>query len=298
MSKATAVEIVRGVMVAPTRVFVDDKIRTRHAAPVGKKVEALAESIKTHGQESNIMLRPYDGPDTNDYEYTLVAGENRLAACKLLETDVRGDVYPIKEGDVVGAITLGYSENNDRNELTPLDHYHTFTLLAGQGLKGKAIAQRLNVQEAFVSKVKKFDGLSDKLKAMLGKGEINMNQALALLEIPDEGKREKLAAEGLTADKIKEIARRTPKDGKAKDQKTGKGSGKRGRKATETKQRSLPQVKAALEATVNADGKGPETRIPVGEVAQMLLEFIAGAPDMDVANLFAGLIEKYKGKGK
>lgn len=293
MSATKTAEITRNVMVPPARIFIDEKIRTRANAPKGKGVEHLAASIKANSQQTSIIVRPYDGPDTNDYDYTLIAGENRVEACKLLDIDVRADVHPITDEE--DAIVAGFVENRDRSELTPLDEYHTVDLLSKRGWKGKDIADRLGVQQAHVSRLKKLSHLSDNIRKMMGDGKVSMHKALALLEIGDESKREKFAADdNMTAERITEYARReapadTGKGGKGgksdDDGSTGGGSG-----ATD-KQRTIQQVKEALNAALNAPGATPETPVPLGAVAQRLLDFIAGNKDYGVPDWFADLAD-------
>lgn len=81
-------------------------------------VAALAESIRDHGLEQPIVVRPNPG-FSEDHAYVLVAGCHRLAAFRLLE---RAEIPAIvREMSADEARLVEIDENLMRRELDPLD---------------------------------------------------------------------------------------------------------------------------------------------------------------------------------
>ena len=286
------------LMIDPARVYVPSDLRTRNAAPTAAMVEPLATAIKANGQLQPIGVRGYKGDQ--DFDYTLVFGENRLLACAKIESKVWAQEVAVKSD--LDAITAAYSENHDRNTLTVMDKVHMVEMLErftenGKPLTGKAIAQRMGVQQAEITRLKKIPTLSDAIKGYLSAGSLNAAQAMALLEV-DEKKRDRIADKarfiptpdgvkigsendpgqsGLTAAKILELARggktgdETPEDAD-KDETDDKPE-----KATKvTGQRSLSQVNTLIASVVNDTESQVETKVPLVDLIKALQKFIAG----------------------
>ncbi len=80
-------------------------------------VAALAESIRDHGLEQPIVVRPTPLSETG--AYALVAGGHRLAAVRLLgETEIKAEVRDLSDDE---ARLVEIDENLMRRELDPLD---------------------------------------------------------------------------------------------------------------------------------------------------------------------------------
>lgn len=95
------------------RISDDDRLR-----PVDDAwVAALAESIRDHGLEQPIVVRPT--PLSDSGAYALVAGCHRLAAVRLLgETEIEAIVRDLSDDE---ARLVEIDENLMRRELDPLD---------------------------------------------------------------------------------------------------------------------------------------------------------------------------------
>jgi len=317
----------KSISIKPARVFVDTNIRTRSHEPLASDIEARAVSIKQHGQITPIAVRKFDGK--GDFDYTLIDGENRLKACELNEMNVEACVFDVDEGE---AVAMAFAANDERTELTALDRFQSVMLFKKKlALNNKEIAARMNLDAGEITRILKLEKLSDTIRAYLkvmpgstttdAEGNetenayLSMSQAIALLDVPvsvkkkdgkevviREGVAKRAAENRWTAAKIAAVARKIQAKAtetavekpEPKDKNAGKGKGsKGGRPSADTKQRTMTEVKHALTAQMNA--KGAETALPIGEVCERFLAYIAGDATLDATTLFDDLKAKYEG---
>lgn len=145
-----------------------------------EELEALAESIKTHGLLQPILVRPKDG------EYELVAGERRWRAAQLAGlTEIPAIIRHCSDDEL---LALALIENLQREDLNPLDEAQAYKVLMEKfGLTQEAIAGKVKKSRAAVANTLRLLGLPEPIKQALRDDAITEGHARALLGAPDEG---------------------------------------------------------------------------------------------------------------
>lgn len=103
-----------------------------------KDVESLAESIRVEGQRSPIEVY-YDENNT----FCLLAGERRYRSLELNKQQNAKVILVNAPDDVANRILRQLSENEERQELTPLDRGRAYCQLKEFGLTQKQIAEKV-----------------------------------------------------------------------------------------------------------------------------------------------------------
>ncbi len=110
-------------------------------------IEELAESIKSDGLQSPIIVSPKD----ENGKYTIQKGERRWRACKeagleKIEVLVRPKPANLAE-EVVGELI----ENIQRDSLSPLEVANALKTLVDEGIKKKDVAKIIGKSNSYVS---------------------------------------------------------------------------------------------------------------------------------------------------
>ena len=165
--------------------------RFDHEATAG-----LAESIKAQGIIQPVVLRPRPAGG-----YELIAGERRWRAAR--EAGVESLPALIRDAADRDALVLSLVENVAREELSPVEEARAYALLTDEfSLSLGDIAERVGGSKPAVSNRLRLLELPDDVLAMVERGELTEGHARAVLAVPDnEGKRRlarKIVRQGLS----------------------------------------------------------------------------------------------------
>jgi len=146
-----------------------------------ESLEDLAASIRSQGVVQPIVVRPI-GKLGASQRYEIIAGERRWRAAQLAELgEIPALVRDVADED---AIEMALIENIQREDLNPLEEASALDRLIREfGLTHAAAATAVGRSRAAVSNLLRLQELSDKVKSMLEKRQLEMGHARALLSI-------------------------------------------------------------------------------------------------------------------
>jgi ParB family chromosome partitioning protein len=148
---------------------------------------ALAESIRAQGIIQPVVLRPRAAGG-----YELVAGERRWRAAR--EANLETLPALIRDAADRDALLLGLVENVAREELTPIEEARAYAVLVDEfELSLGDIAERVGASKPAVSNRLRLLELSDDILGMVERGELTEGHARAVLAVPDNEGRRRLA---------------------------------------------------------------------------------------------------------
>ncbi len=146
----------------------------------------LAESIKANGVIQPIIVRP----DKSGYQ--LIAGERRFRASQLASLTTIPAL--IREASDEQLLELALIENIHRTNLNPIErakayqnYLNTFSLTQAEA------AQRLREDRSVIANYLRILDLPDEVKQMLIDGQLTMGHARAILALPTDELRQRLA---------------------------------------------------------------------------------------------------------
>lgn len=146
----------------------------------------LAESIKANGVIQPIIVRRADSG------YQLIAGERRFRAAQLASMTTIPAVVRTASDEQL--LELALVENIHRIDLNPIErakayrnYLNTFSLTQAEA------AQQLGENRSVIANYLRLLDLPDKIKQMLIEGQLNMGHARAILALPTDELRRKLA---------------------------------------------------------------------------------------------------------
>jgi ParB family transcriptional regulator, chromosome partitioning protein len=156
--------------------------RFDHEATAG-----LAESIRAQGIIQPVVLRPRAAGG-----YELVAGERRWRAAR--EANLQTLPALVRDAADRDALLLGLVENVAREELTAIEEARAFAVLVDEfELSLGDIAERVGASKPAVSNRLRLLELSDDILGMVDRGELTEGHARAVLAVPDNEGRRRLA---------------------------------------------------------------------------------------------------------
>jgi ParB family chromosome partitioning protein len=156
--------------------------RFDHEATAG-----LAESIRAQGIIQPVVLRPRPAGG-----FELIAGERRWRAAR----EANLSTLPALIRDVADrdALLLGLVENVAREELSPIEEARAYAILADEfELSLGEIAERVGGSKPGVSNRLRLLELPDDILALVERGELTEGHARAVLAVPDNEGRRRLA---------------------------------------------------------------------------------------------------------
>jgi ParB family transcriptional regulator, chromosome partitioning protein len=171
----------------------------------GEAVSGLAESIKAQGLIQPVVLRPRLAGG-----YELIAGERRWRAAR--EAGIAEVPAVIRDADDRETLLLGLVENVAREDLSPIEEARAYALLFDEfGLSLGEVAERVGRSKPAVSNRVRLLELPEDVLAMIGRNELTEGHARAVLAVPDNDGRRKLARrivrEGLSVRAAERAAR-------------------------------------------------------------------------------------------
>jgi ParB family chromosome partitioning protein len=147
----------------------------------------LAESIRAQGVITPLLVRPRPAGG-----FELIAGERRWRAAR--EAGVTTLPAVIRDAADREALVLGLVENVAREELTPVEEARAYAVLMDEfELALGEVADRVGRSKPAISNRMRLLELSDDILAMLERGELTEGHARAVLAVPDNDGRRKLA---------------------------------------------------------------------------------------------------------
>ncbi len=156
--------------------------RFDHEATAG-----LADSIRAQGVVQPVVLRsrPEGG-------YELIAGERRWRAAR--EAGIPTVPAVIREADDRETLLLGLVENVAREDLSPVEEARGYALLMDEfELSLGDVSERVGRSKPAVSNKTRLLELPDDVLAMVERGELSEGHARAVLAVPDQTSRRRLA---------------------------------------------------------------------------------------------------------
>ncbi|HEV2590421.1 MAG TPA: ParB/RepB/Spo0J family partition protein [Gaiellaceae bacterium] len=171
----------------------------------GESVSGLAESIRAQGLVQPVVVRP-----RLEGGYELIAGERRWRAAR--EAQLATVPAVVRDADDRDTLLLGLVENVAREDLSAIEEARAYAVLIDEfGLSLGEVADRVGRSKPTVSNRIRLLELSDDILAMIGRNELTEGHARAVLSIPDDAGRRKLAkrivAEGMSVRAAERAAR-------------------------------------------------------------------------------------------
>jgi ParB family chromosome partitioning protein len=174
--------------------------RFDHEATAG-----LADSIRAQGIVQPVVLRP-----RSEGGFELIAGERRWRAAR--EAGLATVPALIREADDRDTLLLGLVENVAREDLTPVEEARGYALLIDEfELSLGEVSERAGRSKPSVSNKIRLLELPDDVLAMVERGELSEGHARAVLAVPDQAERRRLArtivAQGMSVRAAERAAR-------------------------------------------------------------------------------------------
>ncbi len=140
-------------------------------------LQQLADSIKAQGLIQPVVVRPIP-----DNKYELIAGERRWRACQIAGLhDIPAVIRKIPDQ---AAAAMSLIENIQREDLNPLEEATAMERLIEEfGLTHQQTADAVGRSRSAVTNLLRLLVLEDKTKELVGKGELEMGHARALLAL-------------------------------------------------------------------------------------------------------------------
>ena len=146
----------------------------------------LADSIKANGIIQPIVVRPFQG------RYQVIAGERRLRAAKMAElATVPALVREVADDEM---FEWSLVENIHRRDLNAIERAKAYQrYLNAFSLTQAEAAQRLGEDRSVIANYLRLLELHDEIRQMLADGRLSMGHARAILGLPTDELRRKLA---------------------------------------------------------------------------------------------------------
>jgi ParB family chromosome partitioning protein len=148
---------------------------------VSEGIGELAASIAAHGLRQNLNVQPSE----DGRRFEVVAGGRRLRAMKMLAKsgklakDAPVSCLVLQDGEDAGEISL--VENAMRTSMHPDDQFEAFrAMIEDRGASVEDTAARFGVTPAVVRQRLKLANVSPKLRALFRKGEMGLEDVMAL----------------------------------------------------------------------------------------------------------------------
>jgi ParB family chromosome partitioning protein len=149
----------------------------------------LADSVRAQGVIQPVVVRP-----RRSGGWELIAGERRWRAAR----DAGLTTMPalIREADDRDSLLLALVENVAREQLSPPEEARAYALLIDEfGLSLGEVSERVGRSKPAVSNRMRLLDLPDDVLAMVERGELSEGHARAVLAVPDQDGRRRLARE-------------------------------------------------------------------------------------------------------
>jgi len=146
-------------------------------------LQELADSIKAQGVVQSIVVRPLDPPGTAGAQrYEIIAGERRWRAAQMAGLDrIPALIRRVPDESVVA---MSLIENIQRENLNPLEEARALERLVGEfQMTHQSAAEAVGRSRVAVTNLLRLLELSDEVKELVEKRELEMGHARALLAL-------------------------------------------------------------------------------------------------------------------
>ncbi len=152
-------------------------------------LEELANSIKAQGVMQPIVVRPLTDVVAGSPRYEIIAGERRWRATQLAGLDTIPAVVRIVEDNA--AIAMALIENIQRENLNPMEEAVAMQRLKDEfDLTHQEVADVVHKSRVTVTNLLRLMSLTDEVRRMLERGDLEMGHARALLGLSDNAQRD------------------------------------------------------------------------------------------------------------
>jgi ParB family transcriptional regulator, chromosome partitioning protein len=147
----------------------------------------LAESVRAQGVVQPVLVRSRAAGG-----WELIAGERRWRAAR--EAGMKTVPAVIRDADDRDTLLLGLVENVAREDLSPIEAARAFAMLLDEfGLSLGEVAEQVGKSKPAVSNTVRLLELPDDVLAMIERRQLSEGHARAVLAVPDQDGRRKLA---------------------------------------------------------------------------------------------------------
>lgn len=167
------------------------------------ELEELSESIRAHGVLQPLLVRK----DGDGYE--IIAGERRYQASKIAGLEEIPVV--IKDVDDQEMLQLALIENLQRSDLNPIEEAKGYRqLIKASGMTQEALSKAVSKSRSTITNSLRLLDLPQRVQDLLFEGKLTAGHARAILAVPFEEQRiklaEKVVAEGLSVRATENLA--------------------------------------------------------------------------------------------
>lgn len=167
------------------------------------ELRELSESIREHGVLQPLLVRKHG----NGYE--IIAGERRFQASKLAGLEELPVI--IKDVDDEQMLALALIENLQRSDLNPVEEAKGYRqLIDASGMTQEALSKAVSKSRSAITNSLRLLDLPEVVQQMIFEGKLTAGHARAILAIPYEDARiklaEKVVAEGLSVRATENLA--------------------------------------------------------------------------------------------
>jgi ParB family transcriptional regulator, chromosome partitioning protein len=152
-----------------------------------ERIDELAESVRARGLIQPILVRP---SPTGGYE--LIAGERRWRAARVAGLATVPAL--VRDSDDRDSLLLALVENVAREDLSPVDEARGYAALMDEfGLSLGEVAEQVGRSKPTVSNRVRLLELTDDVLGLVERGQLTEGHARAILAVPDNEGRRRLA---------------------------------------------------------------------------------------------------------
>ncbi|MBM6687759.1 ParB/RepB/Spo0J family partition protein [Collinsella tanakaei] len=167
------------------------------------ELEELSESIRAHGVLQPLLVRK------DDSGYEIIAGERRYQASKIAGLEEVPVV--IKDVDDQEMLQLALIENLQRSDLNPIEEAKGYRqLIRASGMTQEALSKAVSKSRSTITNSLRLLDLPQRVQDLLFEGKLTAGHARAILAVPFEEQRiklaEKVVAEGLSVRATENLA--------------------------------------------------------------------------------------------
>lgn len=153
----------------------------------GERIEELADSIRAQGVVQPVVVRT--SPEGG---YELIAGERRWRAARVAGLATVPAL--VRETDDRNSLLLALVENVAREDLSPVDEARAYAVLMDEfGLGLGEVAEQVGRSKPTVSNRVRLLELPDDVLGLVERGQLSEGHARAVLAVPDNEERRRLA---------------------------------------------------------------------------------------------------------
>jgi ParB family chromosome partitioning protein len=169
-----------------------------------ERIAELSASIALHGLLQPIIVRP------RGEKYEIVAGERRWRACRMAGLDtVPVRIVALDDGE---SLEIALIENLQREDLNPIEAAYGYKrLLTDKAMTQAELAERVSKSRVSITNALRLLDLPEEVQALIFGGKLFAGHARAILAVPDDETRIKLAQkavdEGLSVRAVENLAR-------------------------------------------------------------------------------------------